>query len=112
MITQNVAKQFILVTLPDKGRQLIEELKSANQVADCSEGCDVIIDFSNVEMFTSEGINNLIALRSMLHRRGHRLILCTVPHRIKGVFEVSGLVGAFTFVDSQEAAVAAVAQAD
>jgi len=107
-VIQNIAKQVILVTLPDKGQQIIEELKSVNEVADSREDCDVIIDFSNVEMLTSVGINNLMALRNLLHKRGHWLILCTVPFRIKGVFKVSGLDVVFKFADGKEAAIAAI----
>jgi len=112
MAIQNIAKQVILVTLPDKGQQIIEELESVNEVADSIENCDVIIDFSNVEILTSVGINNLIALRDLLHKRGHWLILCAVPFRIKEVFKVSGLDVVFRFADGKEAAIATITQAN
>jgi len=109
MSVKNLSEQLILVTLPP-GREIIDELKSVNEAVWSREDCDVVIDFSYVEMVTTVCINNLIVLLNLLHERGHRLILCSVAVQTKCIFTVAGLDGIFEFADDRDAAVEAIQQ--
>lgn len=111
MMIQNLSEQVTLVTLPG-GQQIIDELSSLKEVVSGRENCVTIIDFSNVEMITTVSINKLIILRNLLHKRGHRLILCSVSMPTRCIFTVSGLDGVFEFADDKDAAIAAIEQAN
>lgn len=107
MSLKNLSERLILVTLPS-GREIINELKSVNEAVWSREDCNVVIDFSNVEIMTSVCINNLIVLLNLLHDRGNRLILCSLAVQTKCIFTVAGLDGVFEFADDTDAAVEAL----
>ena len=108
---QNLSEQVILVTLPPEQR-IIDELKSANEVFSSRNDCDVVIDFSTVDIITTASINNLIILHHALHKGGHRLILYSVCALTKSIFKVAGLDAVFEFADDKDAAVAVIEQAN
>ena len=107
MPIQNLSEKVILVELP-KEPQLGAELRYLNDVVgEKKANCDVIIDFSNVEIIVSTSISNLIILRNLLAEHGHRIFLCKVAVLTKCIFRVAGLETFFEFVeDSSEAFVA------
>lgn len=111
MLIQKISEQVTLVTLPPEPRT-VDELKSANEVIRSRDDCDVVIDFSIVDLLTTTSINKLIILRNALHKRGHRLILCSVSALTKSIFTVTGLDGLFEFADDKNAALAAIEQAN
>ncbi len=106
---QNLSKDVILITLP-KEPQLCDELKIVSENA-CS-GCvsDVIVDFSQTGILTSESINDLIVLERLLTIHGCRLILCSVPLHVRRVFTRTGLEALFEFVDDEYAALQTIRQ--
>jgi len=106
MAIENLSKG-IFVTLPVESEIIVRELKNVNQMVSSRDGCDVIIDFSNVEILNSSSISNLMILRELLHERGRQLILCSVSPSIMSVFTVAGLDKVFEFVDGKQTALAA-----
>jgi anti-anti-sigma factor len=108
---QNFSEDVILVELPFKEPQIVEELKAVNETVSGKPDLDVVIDFSRVEIMTSSSIGNLIILRNLLHERGRRLILCNMASVTKCIFVVAGLKDIFKFVDDKSAALAAVQHA-
>jgi len=108
---QNLSEQVILVTLPP-GQQIIDELKSANEVCSNRNDCDAVIDFSAVEILTTASISSLIILHNALRKSGHRLILYSVSALNKSIFRVAGLDAVFGFADDKDAAMAAIEQAN
>ncbi len=104
---ENVGEGVVLVTLPAEPK-ISDELKNINETVSSRNDCDVIIDFSNVEIITSFSISNLMILRSMLREQGHQLILCKVSVPTKCIFTVAGLDAIFELAEDKEAALAAM----
>jgi anti-anti-sigma regulatory factor len=105
---QDFSEDVLLVNLPLECSRIGNELKNLNETILAKENCDVVIDFSIVELITSSDISNLLTLRTLLQERGHRLILCSVPTLTKGIFTVAGLDAVFEFADDKDAALAAI----
>ena len=83
-----------------------EELKTVTQIARDRADCDVVVDFSDVEIITSSNLAKLLKLRKVLTEADQKLILCTVGVRTKAIFLVTGLENVFEFVDDQFVALA------
>jgi len=88
--------------------QLRHELVTVNEIISNGCSCDVIIDFSSVELLTSEGISSLIILERLLNSLGHRIILCNVPLNIRQILERTGIQPLFEFADDDFAALQSV----
>jgi len=104
---QNLNENVLLVTLPEQPN-LTGELETVNKL--CSDGCeqDVIVDFYQVKMLTSECICSLMILDRLLNGLGHKLILCNLSPEIKEVFTRTGLETSFHFADDDFAALQSV----
>ncbi len=106
MAIESLSKGLV-VTLPVQSEVIVRELKNVNQMVSHGDGCDVVVDFSNVEILHSSSISNLMILRELLYERGCQLILCSVSPSIMSVFTVAGLEKLFEFVDDKQTALAA-----
>ena len=85
MAIQHLSKHVLLVTLsadPQCNREMEMVIRSAGS----SEDCDVIVDFSLVEILSSATLCNLMVLERLLNALDRQLILCSVPPNIDGVF--------------------------
>lgn len=107
MAIHNLTENVIIVTLPPEPK-ISEELKKINELISGKCDRDVIIDFTNVEIVTSQSISNLLISRSLLRESGHQLMLCNVSMPTKCIFTVAGLDAAFEFADNRQAALAAM----
>ena len=96
----------LFVAMP-QCRVLGEVLENINTIINNDPTSDVIIDFSGVELLKSSDLANLMILRGMLSKHGHRLILCDIPLQIKCEFTVTGLRELFDFATDKHAAVTA-----
>lgn len=108
---RNFSEGVFLVDLPLKEPHIADELIIVNDVV--GNGCDfdVIVDFSKVEILTSVSICNLMILKQLLSGLGHRLVLCSVPVAVKGIFAVTGLAALFDFTDDKFTALKSVQHA-
>ncbi|MHC4158572.1 MAG: STAS domain-containing protein, partial [Planctomycetota bacterium] len=93
-------------------RKTSDELDSFNKVISAREDCDVVIDFTDVQILVTVCIKHLMVLRSLLRGHGHRLILCGLSNQTKGIFTLAGLDGVFEFAVDKDTAVAAIQQAN
>ena len=110
---QNLLSEDVLVVeLPSKEPKIANELKTVNETVSNKPDCDVIIDFSGVEIITSSSISNLLILCNLMSEHGRQLILCNVAVVTKCIFTVAGLNEVFDFVNDQSTALAAVGHAD
>jgi len=107
---KNLSKDVLLVELPSKSPKIAHELKAVNEAVSRKGSCDVIIDFSGVEIINSSNISNLLILHNLLQNSEHRLILCNVATVTKCIFVVAGLNEIFNFVDDRSSALATVQQ--
>jgi len=104
---QNWSEDIILVDLPQEP-DLGDELKTATEAVRDRGDCEVVIDFSNVDIITSSSLSKLLKLRKLLGDCGHRLVFCSVAPATKGIFTITGLDGIFEIVDDKFVALASL----
>jgi len=92
---------------PDVG----PELEIVAEVVRGEGDCDVIVNFSGVDIVTSSSISKLLQLNKLLAELGHRLLLCNVAPATESVFKVAGLDIVFEFATDEIAALAAIKHA-
>ncbi len=109
---QNLLEHVIYLELTSDGPEMSDELKALNEAVSDRDDCDVIVDFTKVEVVNSSNISNLLILRSLLQDNGRQLILCNVHTITKCIFVVAGLAEIFVFIDDKSAALAAVKSSD
>ena len=102
METQNLPDNVILVKLSSNEPKISDELKELNETTSSKNDCDVVLDFSHVEIINSANISNLLLLRGFLEKNGRRLILYNVQTITKCIFVVAGLTETFIFIDDME----------
>jgi anti-anti-sigma regulatory factor len=104
MATQNLSEHVLLITLPAEP-QLSRDLEVVAQSMRPAFDCDVIVDFSLVEVLPSATICHLIVLERALSAAGRELVLCSVSPDVRAVFRRVGLHKLFRFADDELAAV-------
>jgi anti-anti-sigma factor len=104
---QNWSDDIILVDLSREPR-MRSELKTLVEIVRDRGDCDVVVDFSSVDIMTSTSISGLLRLRKLLADCGHRLVFCNVPAATRSVFSVVGLDEVFEFSEDKFAALAAI----
>ena len=104
---QDWSEDTILVELsgePEMGNELITVTKMVRDRGDC----DVVIDFSGVDIVTSSSLSKLLKLRKMLSDSDHKLVLCSVSSATKGIFMITGLDGNFEFANDKSEVLASL----
>jgi anti-anti-sigma factor len=102
---ENWSEDIILVELPPEP-ELGDELKTAIQMILKRGGCEVAVDFSQVDIVTSSSLSKLLKLRKLIGDCGHRLVLCALAPATRGIFSVTGLDGLFEIADDKFIALA------
>ena len=103
MKIQDWSEDIIFVEL-QREPQMRDELKTVTDIINDRGDCDVIIDFSSVDIITSSSLSQLLKLRKSLADCGHRLIFCSIHAFTKTAFEITGLDGIFELADNKFAA--------
>ena len=104
---QNWSEDVILVDLPEEP-EIGDELATVTDMVRDRGNCDVVIDFSSVDIVTSSSLAKLLKLRKLLVDCGHRLVFCSVAPATRGIFTVTGLDGIFELVDDKFVALASL----
>lgn len=104
MAINNSLADIIVVAFPAQP-QYGNELEQVNGMLCERIDRDVIVDFTNVQMLTSETICGLMILDRFLRGGGHQLVLCSLPSAIRQIFVRTGLITVFQFADDELAAV-------
>ncbi len=102
---QNWSENIVLVELPPEP-EINEELKTVIKIVQDKSDCDVVLDFSHVDIVTSSNLSKLLRLRKLLADCGQQLILCSVAPATKGILTVTGLDGVFGLLNDKYAALA------
>ncbi len=97
---RNSQGDVIVVTFPEQP-QYSNELEEVNGLLCETVDRDVVIDFANVQMLTSETICGLMILERLLRGSGRQLVLCSLPSAIKQIFVRTGLVSIFQFAEDE-----------
>ena len=74
MTVEKLSEDVLFVTL-STDEKVSDKLKAVNELIDDRKDCDIIIDFSLVQIITSVSISNLLILQQLLKSNGHQLIL-------------------------------------
>jgi anti-anti-sigma factor len=104
---ENWSDDIILVDLPAEP-ELGDELKTATEMVQDRGDCEVVVDFSQVDIVTSSSLSKLLKLRKLTGDCGHRLVFCGVAPATRGIFTVTGLDGLFEIVDDKFVALASL----
>jgi anti-anti-sigma factor len=104
---QDWSEDVVLVDLPEEP-QMGDELKAVTEIIRDRGNCDVVVDFSDIDIITSSSLSKLLKLRKLLADCGHRLVFCNVAAATRGVFTVTGLDGVFEFADDKFVALASL----
>ena len=104
---QDWSENVILVDLPQEP-EMGDELKTVTEMVRDRGNCEVVVDFSSVDIITSSSLSKLLKLRKLLGDCGHRLIFCNVAAATKGIFTVTGLDGIFEIADDKFVALASL----
>ena len=104
---QNWSEEIILVDLPQEP-EIGDELNTVTGMVRDRGDCDVVIDFSRVDIVTSSSLSKLLKLRKLMTDCGHRLVFCSVAPATKGIFTVTGLDGIFEIADDKFVALASL----
>lgn len=104
---QDWSDDVVLVDLPQEPH-MGDELKTVTEIVRDRGNCEVVIDFSSVDIVTSSSLSKLLKLRKLLADCGHRLVFCNVAPATKGIFTVTGLDGVFELVDDKFVALASL----
>ena len=72
---QDISENVILADVSTEP-SLNEELKNVTEVVRERGDCDVVIDFSKVDIVTSSSLSKLLKLRKLLMDCNRRLVLC------------------------------------
>ena len=107
MAIQDWSEDIILIDLPQEP-QMGDELKTVTEIVRNRGDCDVIIDFSEVDIVTSSSLSKMLVLRKLLADCGHRLVFCNIAPGTRGIFKLTGLDAIFEFVDDKFVALASL----
>jgi len=94
---------ILTVDLPPEP-EMAAELENVANIARDGADCDVVVDFSSIDIITSSSIAKLLKLHKFLHESGHRLILCSIATVTKQIFMLAGLDQVFDFTDEKSEA--------
>ena len=104
---QNWSENIVLVDLPQEP-EMGDELKAVTEIMRDRGDCDLVVDFSSVDIVTSSSLSKLLKLRKLVGDCGHRLVFCSVAPATKGIFTVTGLDGVFELADDKFVALASL----
>jgi anti-anti-sigma factor len=99
------SEDVILLDLPRELEKHSELQTVIGMVRDRGD-CDVVIDFSRVDVVGGACLAGLLEMRRLLNDCGHKLTLCSVAPAIKGVFTIARLDTLFEFAEDRFAALA------
>ena len=102
MENYELPESVMLVRLFPSDPKISEELKELNENLGQKSDCDVVLDFSNVEIINSSNISNLLILRALVEDHGRKLFLYNVRTITKCIFVVAGLSDFFVFIDEMK----------
>jgi len=105
MDIRDLSENILLVEASPEPALNAELGKTIDAVRERGNGCDVIIDFSHVDIVTSSSLSKLLKLRKLLMDCNQSLLLCSVARATKGIFSVTALDSVFTIVTDKAAAV-------
>jgi len=103
MIIHNYSDNIILVELPPEPR-IRKDLDRVMEILQERTDCDVLLDFSKVDIMLSLSLSGLIQLHKLVNTAGRRLIFFNTSPLTKDIFKVTCFDNIFEFADDLHAA--------
>jgi len=100
---QEFSENVLLITLPVEPQQG-DELDKVKTLLSEEANRDVIVDFSQVKILTSESLSDLMILDRILGDSRRLMVMCNVPSKIQHIFMRTGLAAVFEFAKDELAA--------
>lgn len=100
---QNFSENVLFITLPEQPQQGAE-LEETYRLLSEEFSCDVVVDFSKVQILTAETLAGLMTLDRVLRECGRLLVLCNVTSKMERIFVQTGLSRLFEFAKEELAA--------
>jgi anti-anti-sigma regulatory factor len=97
---QTFSEDILLIALPEQP-QHGDEIDVVNKMLSDSVDFNVMVDFSKVQMLTSESICGLMILCKLLQGAGRKLVLYNLPPAIEQIFERTGLITVFDLANNE-----------
>jgi anti-anti-sigma regulatory factor len=97
---QNWSDEIILVNLANEP-QMGEELQTVVDLIEDGRECDVVVDFSDVDIITSSSIAKMLKIRKGLHECQRQLVFCSVTSQTMNLFKVVALDTVFEIMENQ-----------
>jgi len=97
---QDWPEDIILLDLSGEP-EMANEIIAVTEIVRERGDCDVVIDFSGVDIITSSSLSKLLKLRKKLSYNGHKLVFCSVAMATKRIFLVTGLEKISKFADDK-----------
>ena len=72
---------------------LKEQIESA-----VPEGCDLELDFTNVDYISSAGLRLLVALQKMVNASNNKMVIRNPNKVVKEIFTIAGFIKSFTIL--------------
>jgi anti-anti-sigma regulatory factor len=105
MSIERWSQDVILVDLPEE-LDKHHELQTVIAVLRDGGACDVVVDFSRVQVVGGAWLVRLQKIQKLANECGHRLTLCNVAPATRGVFAIARLDGLFEFAEDRFTALA------
>ncbi len=105
MIIQRWSEDVILVDLPEELKKH-HELETVMAMLRDEGACDVVVDFSHVQVVGGAWLTQLQKIQRLVNEYGHKLTLCDVAPATRGVFTIAHLDDLFEFAEDKFAALA------
>ncbi len=64
----------------------------------------LVIDLADVDYMDSSGVATLVEAMQVQRKAGHKMVLCRLSAKVRGIFEIARLDTVFTLVDDVPAA--------
>jgi anti-anti-sigma factor len=107
MKVEDLANDVIAFEL-QREPQMNGELQTVLDIANDRADCNIVLDFTKVDIITSPSLSKLLKLRQALLESGHHLILCGIHPFTRSAFMITGLDGIFELAADRQAALAAI----
>ncbi len=94
------SEDVILVDLPEK-LEKHHELQTVIALLRHGDACDVVVDFSQVQVVGGAWLAQLRKIQRLVKEGGHKLTLCNLAPAIRGVFTIAHLDDLFEFAEDR-----------
>jgi anti-anti-sigma factor len=107
MSIEHDSQGIVVVQMPN-GPEFSEELQGVTEFVRNHGDCDVVMDFSQVDIVNSQALATLLRLRKLLCDCGHELVFCNVGPCTERIFSITGLQEIFDSIGSRSEALTAL----